>query len=99
MESREKYREDVKLLEMLNDNLGREVKFLHESLRHERDVNELFLKRLGFIGKVEKNLEEFEPVGGYTRLTDRIAQAEEKSRMEYEKEKEREERQGNRGTN
>lgn len=81
-------REDTKFfLETMNANLAREVQFLHEEVRFYRQQNELLLRRLGITEQIKRdiNVEELSPIGGFKTRRQRIEEAEEASRKEFER--------------
>jgi hypothetical protein len=74
-----------KLYERLNEQLSSEVNFLRYELREERKINSLLLRRLGVREQTKVEIENFEPIGGYEKLKDKIKNAEIKSRKELER--------------
>jgi hypothetical protein len=84
----------IKFLELLNDNLTRQIIQLNEQNKFLREQNEKLLDKI--IGKEQLKVEmqDSEPIGGIKSLRTRIRDAELSSRIEakalQDKEKERE---------
>lgn len=83
MEFAEWYQGDTgKLYEKLNLQLANENAFLRQQIQDLKELNTLLLSRLGIRERIETEIQNFEPVGGYTPLRQRIANAELKSRQD-----------------
>lgn len=76
---------DIRLYERLNEQLSKENERLHLLLREERELNRMLLRRFGMQEKVTEVTNDYQPIGGYTSLSEKIKDAEKKSREEWEK--------------
>lgn len=89
MVSGERYHVDTnKLLERLNEQLSSENKMLRELLENEKKLSGLLLQKLNIRERIITSVEEFEPIGGFTPLKNRVKNAESESRKALEKRKE-----------
>lgn len=84
--------EEIKFLQLMNDNLSREIKFLHDQIDLKDDLNEKLLRKLGITErlKVELSDKNWVPVGGYVSLKDKIKDKETASLLEFNKLKDQE---------
>jgi hypothetical protein len=77
----------IKFLLIANDRLADEVGFLRTELQAERQVSKRLLDKV--LGtdriKVDFKQEDMQPIGGYVRMADKIAEAERKSKEELRK--------------
>jgi len=77
----------IRFLEMLNENNTRHINHLENELRFFKEQNTLLLKRLGITERLKTEIDtsKMEPIGGYKSLRSQIREAEELSRIEYQK--------------
>lgn len=92
MASLEELQNEIKFLEGMNGKLSDEVEFLAQQLTLAQDIIKQLIDKLPGARAnrtVNSNqAQDFEPVGGYVSLTDKIREAEEKAKKEYDQSQE-----------
>lgn len=67
----------VKYLELLNESLSERSRILESELRDQKELNKILLKKLGIIESNTRQIEvDYNPVGGYMPLRQRIREKE-----------------------